>query len=261
MRSNVSLKKMNLTDQVAEAKTLLEGTLISAYLNLNSADEANIHKAVAYRLARHVDELADDFLLLEKEGGYHGAPIILRAIIETIFSLGAIASDHTFAANKCIGEINEMIKKLESSDPELESALGKLRAKICNGYSLPPNPKNLKIWEIAKLAGMESLYQWQYYWLCKATHPTLGGTIEAESGGTAEMRGSTLAFALASASAFLVQVVETEAPQERIDKAAEILRFASASHANGEVRELNHDEVQYKADLTSYLRNQLKQED
>ncbi len=98
----------------------------------------------------------------EKDGGYHGAPIILRSILETIFSLGAIASDQTFAANKCIGEINEMIKKLESSDPEIESALKILKEKICNDYSLPPNPKNLKISEIAKLAGMEGIYQWQY---------------------------------------------------------------------------------------------------
>ncbi len=65
------------------------------------------------------------------------------------------------------------------------------------------------------------------------------------------MRGSTLAFVLASASAFLVQVVKTENPQQRIDKAAEILKFASRSHENGEVRELNHDEVHYKAELTS----------
>ena len=151
-----------------------------------------------------------------------------------------------------------MIKKLESSDPEIESALKILKEKICNDYSLPPNPKNLKISEIAKLAGMEGIYQWQYYWLCKATHPTLGGTIEAESGGTAGMRGSTLAFVLASASAFLVQVVKTENPQQRIDKAAEILKFASRSHENGEVRELNHDEVHYKAELTSYLHTELK---
>jgi hypothetical protein len=251
---------MNLSDQVAEAKSLLEDTLNSAYLNLDSDDDARIHEAFAYRLARHVDELADDFLLLEKDGGYHGAPVILRSILETIFSLGAVVSDQTFAANKCIGEINEMIKKLESSDPELESDLEDLREKICNDYSLPTNPKNLKIWEIAKLAGMEGFYQVQYYWLCKATHPTLGGTIEAESGGTAGMRGSTLAFVLASASAFLVQVVKTEEPQERIDKAAEILKFASTSHENGEVRELNDDEIHYKTELTSYLHAQLKQD-
>ena len=106
---------MNLSDQVVEAKSLLEGTLESAYLNADSSDGASVHEAFAYRLARHVDELADDFLLLEKEGGYHGAPIILRSMLETIFSLGAIASDHAFAANKCVGEINEMIKKLESA--------------------------------------------------------------------------------------------------------------------------------------------------
>ena len=81
----VSLKKMNLDDQVAEAKSLLESTLKSAYLNLDSGDGASIHESLAYRLARHVDELADDFLLLEKDGGYHGAPIILRSILETIF--------------------------------------------------------------------------------------------------------------------------------------------------------------------------------
>lgn len=250
---------MNLCDQVVEAKSLLEGTVKSAFLNLDSINEPSIHEAYAYRLARHVNELADDFLLLEEAGGFHGAPIILRSILETIFSLGAIASDHTFAANKCIGEINEMIKKLESSDPKLESDLEDLRDKICWDYSLPPNPKNLKIWEIAKLAGLKDLYQQQYYWLCKATHPTLGGTLEAEAGGTVGMRESTLALVLSLTSAFLVRVVQTEDPQERIDKAAEILEFVSTSHESGEVRGRNDDEIHYKTELISYLREQLRQ--
>ena len=181
-------------------------------------------------------------------------------MLESIFTLGAIVSDQRFAGAQYILEIDEMLEKLESSDLTLESELIRLRSEICSYYSLSQKPKKLKIWEIAELADLMSLYRYQYYWLCKSTHPTALGSITGESGGTLGFRSTTLVFVLSAALAFLDQVVKTHEPQKRIDKATNILGHIESSLEDNEARELDKLESNYKAELSEYLHNQLKNE-
>ncbi|MEX2581203.1 MAG: DUF5677 domain-containing protein [Verrucomicrobiales bacterium] len=250
---------MDFDEIASEAKELLESTLESAYQSLSEKDGVSIRENFAYRLARHINELSGDFILLEAEGGFHGSPVVLRSILESVFSLGAILSDRSFAALQCISEINDLLKKIaSSSDPDLITELRNLREELCADHSLQSNPTALKVWEIAKLAKMEGVYEKHYYWLSKAIHPTLVGTIEGESGGTSGIRTGTFSFALATATGFLVQIIRTDEPQTRIDKAANILRLVSGKHEDGSVGLMNESEAMFKDELNAFLHSEIK---
>lgn len=255
---------MKLSQVVDSAKELLDSSLQNAYHNWDGAEDVSIDVSLSYRLARHIGELASDYLLLEEKGGFHGSPIILRSMLETLFSLGAIRYDKAFAGRRCVNELNEIIRKLkacanseaDSFDSELESDLVRLRTRICKHYSISCKSEKMRIKGIARLAKMEKFYEFQYSWLCQATHPTLIGTIEGESGGTSGHRGSTFAFILASTTAFLVQNVKIDDSQGRIDEATAIIEAVAELNESGLVDLMNKTEVDLKVELTSYLNSQ-----
>jgi chemotaxis regulatin CheY-phosphate phosphatase CheZ len=229
------MKPMNLDELVKECFDLLAKVLEEAYLQCQ-ATPGDLREAFVYRHARNISQLGQDVLCLESRGQTDSCPIIVRAMLESLFKMVAATKEENASVGIVLAEVKEEIARinqwirvvgdeavdLKDTVQELSSFAQRLRVQYCVHSS-----KTWNVFECAKVADLDGIYRQYYFLFSKHSHATASGIIAQEYQVVRGLVLQAVVFVVLSAVADLVQVVKTRTPQQHIDEAAKLLAVAT----------------------------------
>lgn len=187
-----------------------------------------IETGLLYRHANNIVWLATDLTLLLNEGRIAGPPILLRAMLESMFHLAAGVSVPNFPARKAVSELRDVERRLRSfeMDEETKRVLSKLKEQIFRiqaQYGLDPNDAPWTVSRcIRESATMEFLRN-TYFLLSQHTHAASSALVGRHTGIETGVLQSTIIGCVAISAGFAAQLLPTKAPQEYVDKAAALI--------------------------------------
>lgn len=243
---------MTVEELITDSRSLLSEIIHNAYSHTDG-EEFDLTAAYSYRLGRYIYQLGEEYCSLEEDGHFHGAPIILRTMLESLFSLSAITNCTEFAGNQILNELDDLQNALntdEKDSAEINSQLSELKKKAQNTYKLK-KPKKYKIIQIAEIADLSNLYETCYRWLCSATHPTIRGMITSESGGTLGMRLDIYSMTTILTSGNIARTIQTSSPQDYVDQATALLDELLILKESKAFRSFDINETDLKISLSS----------
>jgi len=213
-----------------ELEKLVEDSLNLLGKALNEAitcnDQSDYRTAFICRHARSIYQLGQDTIFLLEASRLDSCPIIVRAMMESLFKLVAAVKKPEAAIQIFISEIDEEIAWMKAQTdfdiaPTIEQLSGfveKLRAEH--------NVTSKKKWntfECADAAGLgQSHYRGEYFVFSKHVHAMTSGILLREGKvGVGHVLQSIL-FIVPYAAASLAQVVKTNSPQGHVDEAVRL---------------------------------------
>ncbi len=226
---------MNLDQLVTESFDLLAKVLEEAYLQ-SQATPGDLREAFVYRHARNICQLGQDVLCLEPRGQSDSSPIIVRAMLESLFKMVAATKMADASVGIVLTEVEEEIAHinqwirvvgdeavdLKDTVQELSSFAQKLRVQYC-----VQSAKKWNVFECAKVAELDGVYRQCYFLFSKHTHATASGIIAQEYQVARGIVLQAVVFVVLSAVGDLVQVVKTRTPQQHVDEATKLLAVAT----------------------------------
>lgn len=197
--------------------------------------ENDIRSAFIYRHARNISDLADDVFALESYNRCSGSRIIIRPMLESLFSLVAAIKLVDFAHEKIAYELKEEIRRINNwietdgsgeaktdlqETVDLLSALElTIRTNIGN-----TQPRKWLVYDVAKAADLGWNYSREYFLYSKYIHATSSGIITQEH---EILRGHTMQTAIyivLAVAGFTPQGIQTKTPQSHIDESSRLLK-------------------------------------
>jgi hypothetical protein len=197
----------------------------------------NHRAAFIYRHDRNISDLGADVLALELDNRTSAARIVVRPMLESLFSLTAAVKIPSFAAEKTVAEIEDEIERIQkliafdgSPDPhqdlsETVQLLQKETRRLRDDFNI--TTKNTwNVWATAKAADLSSIYVRHYFLHSKYVHATVSGIIGQEyQTGRASVIQTAIMVTL-TAAGHVAQILETATPQAHIGEAARLMSVA-----------------------------------
>jgi hypothetical protein len=228
-------------DQIAKQSFVLLGEVLDESIELKN--EENVRIAFVYRHARNIYQLGQDVIFLFEAGRLDSCPVIVRAMLESLFKLVAAVKQPDAAVQILIREAEDDLKRITKwLDPvacapairDLSSFVQRLRSD----YQIT-STKKWNTLECAEAAELGDQYRSEYFHFSGHAHATAGGIILQEvSFGAGQVLQTTLAVVLC-ATGHAVQVVPTKTPQRHIDTSTRLLQNVVDSIKNGSFSALN----------------------
>jgi hypothetical protein len=156
-------------------------------------DQSRIQPQFARFQIRNIRNLAEGFLILERESKLEVAGCLARPTVEAFLNLKASLTDASFAASKCVADIGDAIKldqvrKEKCPIPEVQVRLQatidanlKIRDNLMKHHRIPSSRRwNAK--EIAEVGKLVPFYDTAYSTFHPAIHAGLdGNSIESST--------------------------------------------------------------------------------
>jgi len=174
-------------------------------------------------------------------GRLDSCPIIVRAMLESLFKLVAAVKKPEAAAQIVVSEVEDDLGRIKTwLDPVacapairgLSDFSKRLRAE----HGITSNYK----WNTlacAEAADLGTKYRHEYFYFSGHTHATTGGIISQELEVGSGHVLQTLLFIVVCAVGHAVQTVQTHTPQQHIDESARLLKEILKLVENGAFRE------------------------
>lgn len=177
-----------------------------------------------YRHANNIAWLAIELLSCIERGHVASPPIIVRAMLESLFNLAASTCINQFPARKIVWELRDYLARAKNLD--LENVLGDKRLEILalisrleNQYGLTPNERSWSIARIAREAGTTDFLRKEYFTLSGHTHSSSFALLSRHDGVYGPLIHQTLVSCLVMGAAFAAQLLPIHDPQARLDHA------------------------------------------
>ncbi|MEM8955509.1 MAG: DUF5677 domain-containing protein [Verrucomicrobiota bacterium] len=248
---------MNIDDLTDQTMSLLSDALEDAHEKIQPSGLACYTQIFSYRHARNVLNLAEDFLILESELRFYSPSIVLRAMLESFFSIAAAAQNPNFPQEKTLSETLSAVNSIEKwikhgglSD-ELDEALAQyqgLEQRLRDHFNMTGNPD----WSVRRTAEEGKLlseYIRAYFMLSLATHSTISGLITHERQGTFGFRRQNFLMVVAATAGYLPRLVPMTDSSRYSDQGAKLLKCICDHVEKGTFTELNDAEEDLKAEL------------
>lgn len=188
----------------------------------------DVRRAFVYRHLRNIWDLGEDILELERTKQSSSSRIIIRTMLESLFSLVAATKHETFAVEKIIYEVEKNIdgirKMASSGDSSFETTIQELTEfaqKLRSEHGITTKTK-WKVFKCAEAAALDPFYIHHYHIYCQYSHATAGGIISQEHQYGVWYHYQTLIFIVLCATGNAIPIIGTKTPQEHVDKATEL---------------------------------------
>jgi hypothetical protein len=187
-----------------------------------------IETGLLYRHANNIVWLATDLTLLMNEGRIAGPPILLRAMLESMFHLAAGVSVPNFAARKAVSELMELDRRLRvlEVDQQTTEILSKLiaeRVRLQTQYQLDPKEGPWTVSRCIRESTTMEFLRNTYFLLSQHTHAASSALLSRHTGIETGILQSTIIGCIAMSAGFAAQLLPTKTPQAYVDKAAALI--------------------------------------
>lgn len=215
-------------------------------------DAPDLRTSFIYRHARNIATLADDVFELESLGRISASRIVVRSMIESLFSLVAAVKNPSFAAEKVVAEIEDelkRLKKIERASPSNEHADLKEAERMLTGFLAQMREmhsvcthREWNAYQTAEEAQLGWHYLHQYFLFSKYVHSTTSGIISGEEQLSRGQTFQTALFVLLAAAGHVPQQIETDTPQAHLDEAARLMNLTIDLIESGAFQDTDPDE-------------------
>jgi hypothetical protein len=236
------LKNANELDEVIKESFDLLGQVLDESNSFGL--ESDYRLAFIYRHARHIYHLGHDVIFLLKSGRLDSCPVIVRAMLESLFKLIAAVKQSETAVQILIAEVESDIERMKLLNP-ITCAPGikmggEFAAKLRKEYNVT-SKKKWTVFECAAASELVDKYQGDYFVFSGRSHATTGGIITQERRAGAGHALQTLLFIVTYASGGFAQVVLTKTPQQHVDESARLMMKFATLVDSGIFNELERD--------------------
>jgi hypothetical protein len=208
-----------------------------------SKRELDYRKAFIYRHTYSTYRLGHDVIFLLKANRLDSCPIIVRAMLESLFKLVAAVKKPETAVQIIISEVEDEIERTKkcfdpiTAAPIIES-LSNFKEKLRIEHGVI-SKKNWNVFECADEAELGQMYSGEYFAFSKHAHATTSGILLREGKvGAGHALQTILKIVLFAASSF-IQAIKTSSPKSHLN---EIVRLKN------EFLKLDDDDVFCKMD-------------
>ena len=228
-------------DEIADRSFGLLGQVLDESIKLKNGED--MRRAFVYRHARNIYQLGRDVIFLLESSRLDSCPVIVRAMLESLFKLVAAVKQPDAAVQILISEVEDDLARITKwLDPVACAPAIKSFTEFAQRLRSDFQVTSFKKWttlacaEAAELGGQ---YRGEYFHFSGHAHSTTGGIILQEvSFGAGQVLKTTLPVVL-SAVGHAVQVVPTNSPQKHIDQSARLLKKVISLSQSGVFRELD----------------------
>jgi hypothetical protein len=228
-------------DRIAERSFGLLGRILDESIALKNGED--MRRAFVYRHARNIYQLGRDVIFLLESSRLDSCPVVVRAMLESLFKLVAAVKQPEAAVQIVISEVEDDLARITKwLDPvDCAPAIRGFTefAQHLRSENRITSHKKWTTLACAEAAELGEQYRCEYFHFSGHAHATTGGIILQEACfGVGQVLQTTLAVVL-SAAGHAVQIVPTKSPQKHIDESAKLLGKVNGLIENGEFRELD----------------------
>jgi len=211
---------MELDEVIKRSIGLLGKILVESSV---SKDDENMQTSFVYRHANNIFSLGEDTIYLLQSSRSYSCPIIVRAMLESLFKLVAAIKTPDMAVQIIISELEEDCDRIARFPKWLDPAV---YAPIAKDFS--NQIKNLrkeyaiistKKWNTlacAEAAQLDGHYRDAYFHFSSHTHSKIIGMAIQENAACAGYCLQMLIFCVLTAALYLIHIAYSNSPQEHI---------------------------------------------
>lgn len=236
------LKNANELDEVINESFDLLGKVLAESNSFGL--DSDYRLAFIYRHARHIYHLGHGVIFLLKSGRLDSCPVIVRAMLESLFKLIAAIKQSEAAVQILITEVEADVERMKLLNPITCApgikVGGEFAAKLRKEYNVI-SKKKWTTFECADAAELVDKYRGDYFVFSGRSHATTGGIMTQERRVGVGHALHTLLFIVMYASGGFAQVVLTKTPQQLVDESARLMMKLVALGDSGIFDELDRD--------------------
>jgi hypothetical protein len=206
--------------------------------------ESDYRLAFIYRHSRHIYHLGHDAMFLLKSGRLDSCPVIVRAMLESLFKLIAAVKKPEAAVHILISAVEADVERMKLLDPIACGPGIKISEEFTAKLRKEHNVTSKKKWttfECADAAELVDKYRGDYFVFSGRSHATTGGIMTQEKRVGAGHALQTLLFIVIYASGGFAQIILTKAPQQHVDESARLMMKLAKLCEAGIFEELDRD--------------------
>lgn len=185
--------------------------------------------------ARNICELGDDVLALHLSNRSRAAQIVVRPMLESLFSLAAAAKDPAFPAKKIVAEQEDQIKRFKKwieADhyDEFQEGLEKAKEQIAylrQKHSIVGNVE-WDVWQTADAAKLNWHYGRDYFFYSGDIHAKVGALICHERPSNSDQALQSVIYIVLMAAEKIASALGIELSQTQVNEKTRLRKTALA---------------------------------
>lgn len=208
-------------------------------------DTMVIDTVYPYRHANNLCWLADDLVLLLRNGQIASPPLIARAMLESLFYLAACKNVPKFAERKTVWEMRDFVRRalnlgLVGGDEPMAIERAEIQAfieRLERDHGLVPNEPAWTIKRCIEECGDVGFLKTNYLFLSQHTHASFLGLSARHDDRHTPLLQQAVLGGLIIGGGFAAELLPNASPQSHVDKAtalmAELLRLMASGTLGG----------------------------